>query len=75
MKFNPLSEVNYRKKLARNFLKEAKQRFSKKDYRGTVESAQLATENAEKTIIATYRIPSWSHDPSAELMELLNKFP
>lgn len=75
MKFNPLSEVTYRRRLTRSYLDEAEESFLRSDYRRTVESSQLAAENAAKTIIALYRVPSWSHDPSMELLELLAELP
>jgi len=75
LRFNPLSDVAYRRKLTNKYLKEAGENFKRGDYRRTVESAQLATENAAKAIIALYHVPSWSHDPSIELLELLKKLP
>ncbi|MFP3252140.1 MAG: HEPN domain-containing protein [Thermoproteus sp.] len=44
-------------------------------WRGTVANAQLSAENAAKAVIAAYRVPSWSHDPSDELRELINRMP
>lgn len=70
MKLNPQSEVQYRVKLATRYLKEAEEAIKRKDYRNTVASSQLCAENAAKAIIALYRIPSWSHDPSHELLEI-----
>lgn len=40
-----------------------------------VASSQLCAENAAKAVIAFFRIPSWSHDPSPELIDLLGYFP
>ena len=65
----------YRRKLTENYLKEAEESFSRGDHRHTVESSQLVAENAAKAIIAFHRIPSWSHDPSMELLELLAQLP
>jgi len=70
LKLNPQSEVQYRVKLATRYLKEAEEAIKRKDYRNTVASSQLCAENAAKAIIALYRIPSWSHDPSHELLEI-----
>ena len=75
MKINPLGEVSYRLKLAVHYLKDAEDAYRRGDYRGTVASSQLSTENAAKAVIAFFRIPSWSHDPAPELRELLNEFP
>jgi len=38
-------------------------------------SAQLSAGNAARAVIAVYRIPSWSHDPSPELRELVPRLP
>ncbi|ABL78831.1 HEPN domain-containing protein [Thermofilum pendens] len=38
-------------------------------------SAQLAVENYAKAVIAYFRVPSWSHDPSGELLSLLGSIP
>ena len=68
-------EISYRIRLAKNYLRDAEEAFLRGDYRNTVASSQLAAENAAKAIIAVYRIPSWSHDPSNELRELLSNMP
>lgn len=71
MKLNPQSEVQYRVELATRYLKEAEDAIERRDYRSTVASSQLCAENAAKAIITLYRIPSWSHDPSHELLEVI----
>lgn len=73
MRFNPINIVAYRRKLAKEYLREAEESFKRGDYRRTVESAQLTTENAAKAIVALHHVPSWSHDLSPELLELLEK--
>ena len=73
--YNPADEVNYRYRLAINYLREANEAFSRGDWRGTVAAAQLSAENAAKAIIAVYRIPSWSHDPSGELEDIMANLP
>lgn len=75
MKLNPRNEVHYRFKLAKRYLREAEEAYSRRDYRATVSSAQLCVENSAKTIISLYRIPSWTHDPSPELRELTLQLP
>jgi len=70
LKFNPRKEVEYRIELAVRFLGEAEKAWSSGDWRRVVESSQLASENAAKSVIAIYRIPSWSHDPYEELIEI-----
>ena len=73
--YDPIDEVNYRYKLAINYLREANEAFNRGDWRGTVANAQLAAENAAEAVIAVYRIPSWSHDPSGELESIINNLP
>jgi HEPN domain-containing protein len=70
LRFNPRREVEYRIELATRFLEEAEKAWSSGDWRRVVESSQLASENAAKSVIAIYRIPSWSHDPYEELVEI-----
>lgn len=71
LRFNPESEVNYRAKLAHEFLEDAERRLEDGDYRGCVQCSQLSAENAAKAVIATRRIPSWGHDPSSELLQIV----
>ena len=58
------AEVAYRLALAREHLDRARRRFQVEDWAGVVEAAQLAAENAAKTVIAHFHVPSWSHDHS-----------
>ena len=73
--FDPMDEIRYRYKLAINYLRDANEAFNRGDWRGTVANAQLSAENAAKAVIAVYRVPSWSHDPSGELQELVDRMP
>jgi len=73
--FDPMDEVMYRYKLAINYLRDANEAFNRGDWRDTVANAQLSAENAAKAVIAVYRVPSWSHDPSGELQELVDRMP
>jgi HEPN domain-containing protein len=73
--FDPMDEVRYRYRLAINYLRETNNAFDRGDWRGTVANAQLSAENAAKAVIAIYRLPSWSHDPSGELEELIDRMP
>lgn len=75
MKFDPESEIEYRIRLARDFLDEAGKMLDGGYLRGAVESSQLSAENSGKSIIAIHAVPSWSHDPSFELLDLKEKFP
>ena len=63
--------MRYGVELATRYLREAEEAFERRDYRGVVASSQLCAENAAKAVIAPYRIPSWSHDPSHELLEVI----
>lgn len=69
MRFNPSREVEYRAKLAREYLQDAEDRLDSSDFKGCVQYSQLAVENAAKAVIATRRTPSWGHDPSSELLD------
>jgi HEPN domain-containing protein len=70
LKFNPAREVEYRIRLAREYLEDAEGRHRSNDFKGCVQYSQLAAENAGKAVIATRRTPSWGHDPSPELLEI-----
>ncbi|MBS7654151.1 HEPN domain-containing protein [Candidatus Bathyarchaeota archaeon] len=72
---DPSNEVKYRLKLAERYLIEARRAYRRRDYRETISYSQLSAENSAKTIIAVFRIPSWSHDPSGELLDLLENLP
>ncbi|MEM2122381.1 MAG: HEPN domain-containing protein [Candidatus Bathyarchaeia archaeon] len=75
MRLNPLREVRFRFKLAERYLEEAEKAYSEGDSRATVGASQLSVENAAKAVIALYKIPSWSYDPSYELEELVEVIP
>ena len=75
MSLNPLSEVKYRYRLAMEHLERAERLFSLKDWVGVVSASQLAIENFAKAVIAIFEIPTWSHDPSNQLNDLVEKFP
>jgi HEPN domain-containing protein len=75
LKLNPINEILYRINLARKYLEEAEKAYSRSDWRTTVSSSQLSAENSGKAVIAFYRIPSWSHDPSPELLEIISRMP
>ncbi|ABW01718.1 HEPN domain-containing protein [Caldivirga maquilingensis] len=73
--YDPIDEVKYRYRLAINYFNETTSSYNRRDWRGVAANAQLTAENAVKAIIAVFNIPSWSHDPSNELLSLLNKLP
>lgn len=66
-------DANYRLRLAKGFLKEAKQDFELKRWRSCVDNAQLAVENSGKTILACYGPTPRTHDPGKELQKLIDK--
>lgn len=75
MKIDPFSEVKYRFKLSIEYLKKAEKFLKSGDYKESVEASQLSAENAAKAIVALKRIPSWSHDPFDELLEVALELP
>ena len=75
MRIDPAVEVSYRLRLAELYLKDAENAFRRGDFRAVVASSQLSAENAAKAVIAVFRVPSWSHDPSPELRELRHRVP
>ncbi|HDH06938.1 MAG TPA: HEPN domain-containing protein [Thermoproteales archaeon] len=75
MEIDPREEVFYRLRLAEEHLETAFKRFTIEDWAGVVEASQLAAENAAKSIIAHFHIPSWTHDSSEELREVINQLP
>ena len=75
MEIDPQEEVIYRLNTAAEQLEAATKRFSIEDWVGTVQASQLTAENAAKAVISHFHLPSWTHDPSNELREILNKIP
>jgi len=75
MEIDPKDEVNYKRNLAKEHLNAAIKRFRIEDWPGAVQASQLAAENAAKAIIAHFHLPSWSHDPSEELKEIITNVP
>lgn len=57
--------------MACEYLEDAESMLRGGDFRGCVQCSQLSTENAAKAVIATRRIPSWSHDPSGEVLQIV----
>jgi HEPN domain-containing protein len=75
IRLDPRSEVGYRLRLVERYLRDAEDAYRRGDFRGAVASSQLAAENAAKAVVAVYRVPSWTHDPSHELRELVDQMP
>lgn len=75
MRIDPSSEVNYRFKLCLKYLEKAEKFLHTGDYKESAEASQLSAENAAKAVVALRRLPSWSHDPSGELLEVAEELP
>ncbi len=63
--------VRYRLRLAEGFLAEAEQDFSLARWRSCVDNAQLAVENAGKTILALFGVVPKTHDPAQHVAQIL----
>lgn len=68
---NSEEEAKYRISLAEGYLKRAEAAAKRKDHLAVISNSQQAVENSAKAIISCFRIPSWSHDPSNELSEVM----
>jgi len=66
-------EAEYRLSLARSNLNDSKKFADDRLFHWAVLSAQLSVENSAKAVISCFRIPSWLHDPSAELRGLIEE--
>jgi len=49
LRFDPNDEVEYRRRLAEGFLRDAERSFNNRDWRGTVLNSQLAAEKRCKS--------------------------
>jgi HEPN domain-containing protein len=67
------SDTEYRLRLARGFLAEAEEDFRSSRWRSCVDNAQLAVENAAKSVVARFGPVPRSHDMSAVLSEHLRR--
>jgi HEPN domain-containing protein len=75
LRVDPRAEVDYRLKLCLRYLERAEKFLRTGDYKESAEASQLSAENAAKAVIALKRLPSWSHDPSGELLEVAEELP
>ncbi|MBO3809960.1 MAG: HEPN domain-containing protein [Candidatus Brockarchaeota archaeon] len=75
MSLNPLSEIKYRHRLASENLERAERLFKLGDWVGVVSSSRNAVENFAKAVIAVFEVPTWSHDPSEQLKNLIGRLP
>jgi len=68
---NALDLMQYRMRLAEGFLKEAEQDFGLARWRSCVDNAQLATENAGKSVLALFGVVPKTHDPAQQVAQIL----
>lgn len=47
--------------------------FNEKDWRGTVQNAQLAIELSTKAMNALFEEPDWTHSPDKQLKEIIEE--
>lgn len=67
---DPRDEAEYRRRLAEGHLEMALKALRRGELPSSIQHSQLAAENAAKAIIAIYETPTWSHDPSPQLLEI-----
>lgn len=68
---NSSNDTAYRLALAKGFLAEAEQDLQLERWRSCVDNAQLAVENAGKTVLAFLAISSKTHEPARQVAALL----
>jgi HEPN domain-containing protein len=73
VELDPFEDVKYRLELARDHLEGARKALEVREFAIAVGEAQLSIENAAKAVISCFRIPTWSHDPSEELREIVKE--
>jgi len=73
--FDPAEEASYRLRLAREHLRRAERSLGVGDWPMAVHFSQLAAENAAKALIAIFEVPARTHDPSDQLLGLLDRLP
>lgn len=67
-------EASQRLELAKWYLSRADGAFRRGDPVGCVRDAQFCVENSVKSVIACFRLPSPIHDPSAELLDVIEEY-
>jgi HEPN domain-containing protein len=66
-------QTAYRLKLAQGFLEEARQDADLERWRSAVDSAQLAVENAGKTVMALAGHIGRTHNPATQLRRMIGE--
>jgi hypothetical protein len=72
---DPIGELKYRLALANEHLRRAEMYCPLGDWAECVHYSQLSIENFAKALISMYEVPTWSRDPSNQLLTLLNQLP
>jgi len=72
---DPVGEARYRYRLAASHLARAERLLALGDWAGAAHFAQLSAENFAKAVVALYEVPTWSHDPSNQLLRLSSRVP
>ncbi len=67
------SDAEYRKRLAKGFLIEARLNFEHQLWRSCVDNSQLSIENSGKMIVALFEPVEKSHNPSRQLKRILDQ--
>lgn len=70
---NGLQHAAYRLKLAQGFLEEARQDADLGRWRSAVDGAQLAAENAGKTMLILFGEMGRTHNPATRIRRLINE--
>ena len=66
-------DAEYRLRLGKGFLREARHNFEYELWRSCVDNSQLAVENCGKTVIAIFEPVEKTHDPSHQIKRLIAK--
>jgi len=66
-------DAEYRKRLAKGFLNEARLNFEFKLWRSCLDNSQLSIENSGKMIIALFEPIEKTHNPSRQLRRLIDQ--
>lgn len=67
-----VNRAEYRLRVARGFLEEARQDVELGRWRAAVDNAQLAVENAAKSVLALVGPVGWTHNPGPLLRRFLD---
>ena len=70
---NSKADAEYRNRLAKGFLGEARLDFGYKLWRSCVDNSQLSIENSGKMIIALFEPVEKSHNPSRQMKRLVEQ--